>query len=236
MAVCGPNTNGVINCVDRIPAGFPPYAMADELPSGSLGVVSQSGALVSSLVQHLLDSRLGLTVGFAVGNGIDLKVSDYVRFLAGDDRTEQILVYVEGLHDADDFFDASDEAAAAGKPVIVMKAGRSPEGADAARSHIGALVGDYHAFAARCRQHGILLAHDLAELAALPLARGKWGQRVGVLSSSGAVAGILGRFRPRKRLRSASLGTGGPLGIGRVHDAGRAPQSAGPHWSVGCRP
>lgn len=191
MAVCGPNTNGVINCVDRIPAGFPPYAMADELPSGSLGVVSQSGALVSSLVQHLLDSRLGLTVGFAVGNGIDLKVSDYVRFLAGDDRTEQILVYVEGLHDADDFFDASDEAAAAGKPVIVMKAGRSPEGADAARSHIGALVGDYHAFAARCRQHGILLAHDLAELAALPLARGKWGQRVGVLSSSGAVAGIL---------------------------------------------
>ena len=191
MAVCGPNTNGIINCIDRIPAGFPPYAMADELPAGSLGVVSQSGALVSSLVQHLLGNGLGLTVGFAVGNGIDLTVGDYVRFLATDDRTEQIVVYAEGLHDADRFFTAADEARAAGKPVHVMKAGRSPEGADAARTHIGALVGDYDAFAARCRRHGILMAHDLAELAALPLAQGRWGQRIGVLSSSGAMAGIL---------------------------------------------
>ena len=130
-------------------------------------------------------------MGFAVGNGVDLTVGDYVRFLAQDDRTEQILVYAEGLRDADRFFDAADKAADAGKPVTVMKAGRSPEGADAARSHIGALVGNYEAFAARCHRHGILLAHDLAELAALPLARGNWGQRVGVLSSSGAVAGIL---------------------------------------------
>ncbi|MCY3636290.1 MAG: acetate--CoA ligase family protein [bacterium] len=191
MAVCGPNTNGVINCVDRIPAGFPPYAMADELPSGNLGVVSQSGALVSSLVEHLLGNGLGLTVGFAVGNGIDLKVSDYVGYLARDERTEQIVVYIEGLDDADRFFDAADEAAESGKPVMVLKGGRSPEGADAVRGHIGALVGDYDAFAARCRQHGILMAHDLAELAALPMARGQWGKRVGVLSSSGAVAGIL---------------------------------------------
>ena len=107
MAVCGPNTNGVINCVDRIPAGFPPYAMADELPTGTLGVVSQSGALVSSLVEHLLGNGLGLTVGFAVGNGIDLKVSDYFRFLARDERTEQIVVYIEGLDDADRFFAAA---------------------------------------------------------------------------------------------------------------------------------
>jgi acyl-CoA synthetase (NDP forming) len=191
MAVCGPNTNGIINCIDRVAAGFPPYAMADELPTGNLGVVSQSGALVSSLVQHLLSNGLGLTVGFAVGNGIDLTVGDYVRFLATDDRTEQIVVYAEGLHDADRFFAAADEARAAGKPVHVMKAGRSPEGADAARTHIGALVGDYEAFTARCRRHGILMAHDLAELAALPLARGRWGRRIGVLSSSGAMAGIL---------------------------------------------
>ncbi|WP_419926338.1 acetate--CoA ligase family protein [Candidatus Poriferisocius sp.] len=191
MAVCGPNTNGVINCIDRIPAGFPPYAMADELPAGNLGVVSQSGALVSSLVEHLLGNGLGLTVGFAVGNGIDLKVGDYVRHLAGDDSTEQILVYVEGLDNADRFFDAADEATSEGKPVIVLKGGRSPEGAAAVRGHIGALVGDYDAFAARCRQHGILMAHDLAELAALPMARGQWGRRVGILSSSGAVAGIL---------------------------------------------
>ncbi|MCY3632565.1 MAG: acetate--CoA ligase family protein [bacterium] len=191
MAVCGPNTNGVINCVDRIPAGFPPYAMADELPVGTLGVVSQSGALVSSLVQHLLANGLGLTVGFAVGNGIDLKVSDYVRYLAGDERTKQIVVYIEGLDDAGRFFDAADEAAGAGKPVIVLKGGRSPEGADAVRGHIGALVGDYDAFAARCHRHGILIAHDLTELAALPMAQGHWGKRVGVLSSSGAVAGIL---------------------------------------------
>ena len=215
MAVCGPNTNGVINCIDRIPAGFPPYAMADELPAGDLGVVSQSGALVSSLVEHLMGNGLGLTVGFAVGNGIDLEVGDYVAFLAGDDRTEQIVVYAEGLDDAEGFFDAADEAADAGKPVIVLKGGRTPEGADAVRGHIGALVGDYDAFSARCRQHGILMAHDLAELAALPMARGQWGKdftpstldsdfsaalpmargqwgkRVGVLSSSGAVAGIL---------------------------------------------
>ena len=191
MAVCGPNTDGIINCVDRIPAGFPPYAMADELPAGMLGVVSQSGALVSSLVQHLLGNGLGLTVGFAVGNGMDLTTGDYVRYLAGDDRTEQILVYAEGLRDAEGFFDAADTAIGAGKPVLVLKGGRSPEGADAARSHIGAMVGDYDAFAARCRRHGILLAHDLAELAALPLARGRWGRRIGVMSSSGAVAGIL---------------------------------------------
>ena len=206
MAVCGPNTNGVINCIDRIPAGFPPYAMADDLPVGTLGVVSQSGALVSSLVQHLLDNRLGLTVGFAVGNGVDLTVGDYVRYLAGDDRTEQIVVYVEGLRDVNGFFDAADDAAAAGKPVIVLKGGRSPEGAEAARSHIGALVGDYDAFAARCRRHGILLADDLAGLAALPLARGRWGKRAGVVSSSGAVAGILADAARANGFEVPSLG------------------------------
>ncbi|HEX7097060.1 MAG TPA: CoA-binding protein, partial [Acidimicrobiales bacterium] len=198
MPICGPNTDGIINVIDGIPCGFPPYAAITPRPVGDVAVVSQSGALVSSLVMRLQRHKLGLTFSCAIGNAIDVGLADYVAHLADEPRTSSILVYVEGVGDAPAFVAAAQRAIAAGKLVAVMKGGRSDVGSAAVRSHTGSMVGAYEAFAALCHAHGIVTADSFEQLAALPLlapvARHvdpSHARRVGVLSGSGAISSHL---------------------------------------------
>ncbi|GLZ08285.1 acetyl-CoA synthetase [Actinomadura sp. NBRC 104412] len=196
MAVCGPNTNGIVNVTDGIVCGLAPYAqLGDRLPAGDIALVSQSGALISSLVLRLTAAGLGLTCSIAVGNAVVLGVGDYLRLLAADERTKVIVVYAEGVADRAGFLAGADAAIAAGKPVIVFKAGRSAEGGAAAAGHTGVLAGPYDAFAAVCERHGIVLADSVEEIAALAaLLRQRsrrGGGRVGIVSGSGGVGVIL---------------------------------------------
>jgi acyl-CoA synthetase (NDP forming) len=197
MPICGPNTDGIINVVDGIPCGFPPYAALTPRPVGDVAVVSQSGALVSTLVMRLIRNQVGLTYSCAIGNAVDLGLADYLHHLATDERTSTILVYTEGIGDPQAFVDASARAIEAGKLVVVLKGGRSPAGSAAAQSHTGSMVGSYDAVLALCEKHHIIVADNFEEFAALPalapaakrLSAG--GRRAGLLSGSGAVGGFM---------------------------------------------
>lgn len=197
VAVMGPNTNGLINVTDRITSGFAPFA-AGELPAGDIGVVSQSGALCSSIVARLRDAGLGLSYTCAVGNGFDLTIGDFVDHIAGDEATRAIIVYLEGIADREAFLVGARSAARAGKAVVVLKGGRSAAGRNAVMSHTGSMVGDYEGFVALCEANGIVVADSFEELVAIaalvPVAArvsNRDGCRVAITSGSGAIGCLL---------------------------------------------
>jgi acyl-CoA synthetase (NDP forming) len=198
IAVCGPNTDGVFNVIDGIPLGFAPLAGFRPRPVGDVALVTQSGAMGSSLVAQLIRAGLGVTYACAVGNAVDRRPEHFIEFLVDDERTRTVLVYAEGISDRVAFAAVADRAADAGKLIAVMKAGTSDVGRAAARSHTGSLAGSHEIFRALAKRHHVVVADSLEELVAvaavdrvarrLPLS-GEPG--IGVLSASGAIAAHL---------------------------------------------
>ena len=196
IALCGPNTNGFVNVREGITAGFAPFLDAP-LVAGDVAVVSQSGALCSSIVARLRAQALGLTYTCAIGNAFDLDAGDYLAHLAGDDATRTVLVYLESIGDRASFVDGARAAIEAGQLVTVLKGGRTSAGGQAARNHTGSLVGAYDAFVALCEDIGIVVAASLDELVAVPavapMARRVDGRdpQLGIVCTSGAIACLL---------------------------------------------
>jgi acyl-CoA synthetase (NDP forming) len=196
IALCGPNTNGFVNVAGRIAAGFAPF-LDQSLPDGDVAIVSQSGALCSSIVARLRAQGLGLTATCAIGNAFDLDAGDVLAHLATDDATATVLVYLESIGDRTSFVDGVRAAVGAGKVVTVLKGGRTDAGGVAARNHTGSLVGRYDAFAALCRDLGVVLVDSLDELVAVPALAPMADRmtepdpRLGIVCSSGAIACLL---------------------------------------------
>ncbi len=195
MRFCGPNTLGVINPEARFHASFSGALNMPPLTGGEIAYLSQSGALGGSFLSRLWDRGIAVSRFVSVGNQADLDMADYVEALVDDPAVRVLMLFVEGVSDGKKFCRALSSARAAGKPVVVYKAGRSPEGRTAIRSHTGVLAGDDAVYTAALRQCGALRVPDMASLfdAALALA---WqppprGPRVGILSTSGGACGIL---------------------------------------------
>lgn len=131
---------------------------------GPVGVVSQSGALGAHLFVMLRDRGIGLSRFVTTGNQADLDVADAVANLAAHEGTRVIAVYMEGVRDGRRLLRALSLARAAGKPVIVLKVGSSPAGADAMRSHTASLAGDDAVHSALLREVGAHRAASLTEL------------------------------------------------------------------------
>jgi acetyltransferase len=162
-------------------------------PAGSLGFFSHSGALCTAILDWSREHRLGFSLFASLGNQADVDETDLIRALADDPETKVILGYLEGVADGRAFF-AALAAAAARKPCVLMKAGRSVEGARAVSSHTGALAGSDRAFDAAVRQAGALRVTTLEELFdvahALVSGRTPPGHRV-ILVTNGGGLGIL---------------------------------------------
>jgi acetyltransferase len=162
-------------------------------PPGALGFFSHSGALGTAILDWSREHRLGFSLLASLGNQADVNETDVLTALADDPDTRVVLGYLEGVADGRAFF-AALTAAAARKPCVLMKAGRSQEGARAVSSHTGALAGSDRAFDAAVRQAGALRVSTLEELfdVARALVRGRTppGRRVIVLTNGGGL-GIL---------------------------------------------
>jgi acyl-CoA synthetase (NDP forming) len=176
----GPNCLGVFDARAELELAW------NELPAGPVGFVSQSGNIALEVALLLADVRLGYSRLASVGNQADLDVTDLVRSLATHDPTRAIGVYCEDFHDGRSFAEA---ARTAGKPVVLLTAGRTSAAARAARSHTGALTSDLDAVAAACRAAGVhrvetprQLVDVLQSVLAAPRARGR---RVGVIGDGG---------------------------------------------------
>jgi acetyltransferase len=189
LRLIGPNCLGWIRPGRRLNLTFAPGMPA----AGTLGFFSHSGALGTAILDWSREHRLGFSLLASLGNQADVDETDLLGALADDADTRVILGYLEGVADGRAFF-AALSAAAARKPCVLMKAGRSLEGARAVSSHTGALAGSDRAFDAAVRQAGALRVTTLEEMfdvaRALVAGRTPPGRRVILLTNGGGL-GIL---------------------------------------------
>jgi acetate---CoA ligase (ADP-forming) len=143
------------NCLGVFDAGSQLDLSSDELPTGPIGLVSQSGNLGLEVGLLAQDVGLGFSRFVSLGNQADLEAAELVGALAEHEPTRLIALYLEDFRDGRAFARAAAAATAAGKPVVLLAGGRSDASARAARSHTGALVSDLRAIEAACAAAGI---------------------------------------------------------------------------------
>ena len=168
LRVLGPNCLGLLTPHLGLNASF---AHTDGL-AGDVAFVSQSGALVTAVLDWATSRRIGFSHMVSLGERADVDFGDLLDYLASDGRTRSILLYIESIESPRKFMSAA-RAAARNKPVIVVKAGRAGNGMQAAASHTGALAGSDIVFDAAIRRAGMLRVDTLQDLfmAAETLAR-----------------------------------------------------------------
>ena len=186
LRVLGPNCLGWIRPACRLNLTFAP-GMPER---GGIAFVSHSGALAVAILDWARDRRVGFSLFASLGNQADLSESDVLEAMAEDAETKVIACYLEGVADGRRFLEALRRAAAA-KPVVLLKSGRSAEGARAVSSHTGALAGSDRGFDAAVRETGAVRVDTVEELfdlsrglAAQPLPRGR---RLAVVTNGGGL-------------------------------------------------
>ncbi|WP_454737135.1 acetate--CoA ligase family protein [Cupriavidus necator] len=194
MRLLGPNTIGLVNLTDNIPLSASGALEMDEFPVGNIGVVSQSGGILGALLSRAAARGIGLSKLISTSNEVDLDLADFIDYLADDEATRVIALYVESVRNPEAFRRAALKAARAGKPVVAFKIGRSESGARAAVSHTGALAGADRMYDALFEQVGVIRAQTFSDLLDMPasLATGRKlrGNRIAILTSTGG-AGTL---------------------------------------------
>jgi acetyltransferase len=184
VRVLGPNCLGVIRPDAGLNATF---ARVGARP-GRLALVSQSGAICAAILDWAHAADVGFSSVVSLGGAADVDFGEVLDFLAGDQATEAILMYVEGIRDARRFMSAL-RVAARVKPVVALKVGRFAAGSRAASSHTGALVGSDQVFDAALRRSGTVRVKTYTQLfaAARMLAGGAppVGERLAILTNGG---------------------------------------------------
>lgn len=192
VRILGPNSMGVICPASHLTLSVNAVLEMNDMPVGRIGLVSQSGTILGTLLSRGAARGIGFSRMLSVGNEADVGVGELVDVLVDDPKTDAILLFLEALRDAPTLARASRRAFAAGKPVIAYKLGRSKAGQAVALSHSGALAGEDKAVDAFFRAHGIVRVETLEGLFETPpLLMGHkpaTGRRVGVMTTTGGGA------------------------------------------------
>ena len=159
MRIIGPNCLGVMSPLTGINATF---AKGMARP-GSVGFISQSGALCTSVLDWSLSENVGFSSFVSIGSMLDVDWGDLLYYLGEDQRTKAIVMYMETIGNARRFLSAAREVALV-KPIIVIKAGRTAAAAKAAASHTGSLAGSDDVLDAAFRRVGVLRVDKIAEI------------------------------------------------------------------------
>jgi acetyltransferase len=159
IRVIGPNCLGVMSPLSGMNATF---ATTIARP-GSVGFISQSGALCTAVLDWSLKEMVGFSAFVSVGSMVDVGWGDLIYHLGNDPRTKSIVIYMESIGNARSFLSAAREVAL-NKPIIVIKPGRSAAAAKAAASHTGSLTGSDEVLEAAFRRSGVLRVNNIADL------------------------------------------------------------------------
>ncbi len=183
VRVMGPNCMGFLR-PGRINASF-----ARKMPAkGNIAFISQSGALGSSILDWALKYEMGFSFFVSLGSMLDVSFSDLIDYLGSDPDTGSIIIYMESLNDARKFMSAA-RSFSRSKPIIVLKAGKSDEGAKAALSHTGSLAGNNEVFDAAFKRAGIVRVNEIDDLfdcaKALSKQKRPEGDRLAVITNAG---------------------------------------------------
>jgi acetate---CoA ligase (ADP-forming) len=198
LAVVGPNCLGVLNNVDGMMLNMLYVREAQRGVEGGIAFVGQSGGLLGHF-QRAAEGR-GLPVSYVIstGNEAGLESTDFVEFLAHDRPTNVIALYCEQIRRPPEFLAACRRARAAGKPVVLMQPGRGAKARKAARSHTGALVGDFGMIQTQVEDAGAIVVSTMDEMMDLvailvryptPPTKGP-----GILTASGAYVALTNDF------------------------------------------
>lgn len=189
VRLIGPNCLGIMMPGVSLNASFSAHMPG----TGSLALISQSGAIAAGMVDWAAQRGVGFSGIVSIGDQVDVDIADLLDYFALDSKTRAILLYVEAVKDARKFMSAA-RAAARVKPVVVVKSGRMAQGAKAAATHTGALAGSDAVYEAAFRRAGILRVSDLRELfdcaETLGRVESPKGKRLAILTNGGGI-GVL---------------------------------------------
>ncbi len=193
--LCGPNSQGVANFLDRSVAYFSSELGQDDIAPGAIGFAGHSGIFGGIMANECIRRGIGLGYLVSTGNEAGIDFADAAAYMAQDERISVVVGYIECVRDATKLRVAAEIAHNNGTPIVILKGGRNKESAAAAASHTGALAGAYDCHRAAFRQWGIVEAEDSDEL--FDLAEGfaltkkrPLGRGIGVLTNSGGI-GVL---------------------------------------------
>lgn len=193
ITLLGPNCPGFINFSADVAAYG--QEIPEAMPRGGVSIVLQSGALASVVMKFARAQGVGLSKVVCMGNEAVVNAVDVLDYLVEDDDTRVIAMFLEQIRDGSRFLDIAGRALAAGKAIVVLKAGRTPAGQQAALAHTGAVAGDEAVVDAALRQAGVVRVRSLEELliTAGLLARdlGLKGARMAVVTASGGACDII---------------------------------------------
>lgn len=192
MVLLGPNHLGFINIVDQIPV-----ASLSNIPrtSGSVALLSQSGASSAAMLDFAKIADVGLSYAITLGNEAMITAGHVIDFMVDDPSTKAIAVFLETIRDPENFKKAALRAAAAGKAIVILKAGSSELAARTAAAHTGALVGDDKTISAIFHELGIIRVDSIEDMLVTANVCARLGQierpGVGIVSISGGACDII---------------------------------------------
>jgi len=159
VRLIGPNCLGIIDTYSRVTTNFD----VGNYPAGGLSIITQSGALATSLLFWALRyRRIGLSKFISLGNMADVDIVEVLNYLGEDENTRVIALYLEGIENPRRLFQTAQQVTPR-KPVVMLKAGKSELGSKAAKSHTGALTGPDILYTIACRQTGVIRAESLLD-------------------------------------------------------------------------
>ncbi|NNC12061.1 CoA-binding protein [Planctomonas sp. JC2975] len=193
ITVLGPNGNGYVNNAASItPYGLP---ITTPLRKGNIGVVLQSGALASAVIQLAQTRNAGVSLLVSMGNESMVSMTDVMRYLVEDEATKVIVLFIESIRHPEDFLEVAHQALLAGKPIVALKVGRSEGGARVAKAHTGSLVGDDGVIEAVFRQNAVIRVDSLEDLMVtaelLSHTDPFSGRRIGFVTPSGGACEVI---------------------------------------------
>jgi acetyltransferase len=187
MRLIGPNCLGIMNPTIGLNATF----AKDAPQAGNVAFLSQSGALLTAILDWSHREEVGFSAIVSTGSMLDVGWGDLIYHFGDDPHTKSILIYMESVGDARSFLSAAREVALS-KPIIVIKAGRSEAASRAAASHTGALTGSDEVLDAAFRRSGVLRVHNIADLFYMAAVLGRQprpnGPRLTILTNAGGPA------------------------------------------------
>jgi len=162
IRLCGPNCVGVASIKHGMvcySAPLPPV-----IPKGKIGYVSQSATMAANILSAGVANGIGFAYAVSSGNESVIEISDYIQYMLKDADVDVVAAYVESFKDRGKFDEMAAAAAAAGKPIILLKLGKSEKGSKAAASHTGALTGAYDVYRAAFAEKGIISVDSNEEM------------------------------------------------------------------------
>ena len=192
MVICGPNCMGSYSVNEGLWT-FP--TVTPLLKHGPVGLIFQSGGSLGNWIKGATERGIGFSYAVSSGNEVSLDLVDYLAFFVDDPDTKVITLMVEGIRRPEEFMMVSERALRQGKPILVVKLGRSEMGKRQAISHTGSLAGADEVFDAVCRHLGLIRCPTLEDMTETTLAfmpgRFPKGSRAAIVVNSGGMKGLI---------------------------------------------